>query len=102
MEVVLSVEKIQADQVGEAPFLEVLMEAWAWAAFLVDSFLKEGRAVVPVVVLRPHPVVQEYLVQEACPYWVASHEALCQEEEQVGKHQEVAFLESASLFQGRS
>lgn len=91
VEVVLSVEKIQADQVGEAPFLEDLTEAWAWAAFLVDSFLQEGSAVVPVGALRHHPV--EYLVHVACPYWVAFHVALCQEEEQVGKHQEVAFLQ---------
>lgn len=57
---------------------------------------------VPVGAPRRHPVVPEYLVQEACPYWVASHVALCQEEEQVGKHQEVAFLESEFLIQGRS
>ncbi len=93
VEVVLSVEKIQVDQVGEAPFLEDLTEAWAWVAFLVDSFLLEGSAVVPVGALHHHPVVQEYLVQVACPYWVASHVALCQEEEHVGKHQEVAFLQ---------
>lgn len=88
----LFVEKIQAGQVEEAPFLEVPTEASALAAFLVDAFL-QGRAGVPVGAL--HPVVKEYLAQEAS-YRAASQVALCQEEEQVGKHQEAASLRDQS------
>lgn len=77
---------------GEAPFLEVPLEASAYAAFLADAFQQEGRAGVPVGVLH-RPVAQEYLVLEAWAYREASQVALCQEEEQVGKHREEAFLE---------
>lgn len=58
----------------------------------MDAFLQGGRAGVPVGALR-HPVILEYLVQEAWAYRAASQEALCQEEEQVGKHQEAASLQ---------
>lgn len=75
-----------------APFPEVPLEASAYVAFPVDAFQQEGRVGVPVGVLH-HPVAKEYLVLEAWAYRVASQAALCQEEEQVGKHQEEAFLE---------
>lgn len=95
----LFVEKIQAGQVEEAPFREVPTEASALVAFLVDAFLQGGRAGVPVGAL--HPVVKVYLAQEAS-YRAASQVALCQEEEQVGKHQEAASLALASLHPWRS
>lgn len=70
------------------------------AAFLVDAFL-QGRVGVPVGALR-HPVMREYLVQEAWAYQAASQVALCQEVELVGKHQEAASLALASLLPWRS
>lgn len=83
------------EQEVEAPCQEDQEEAWASAAYL-DACWQGGMVVVRVEVLHLRPGGLVSLRLEAWPYLGAYLEALIPEEEQEGKHQEVACLASAS------
>jgi len=78
---------LEAQEVG-APCQEEQEEACPSEAYL-DACCREGKAVVQVEV-HHHPVGLVSLHLEAWPYWGALMEASTPEEEQEGKHQEVA------------